>query len=62
MKKLHNEKLKQQFIQSSGYLEQFSFDVSLDTQLFFFPANSYIVKEDQPPTHLFFLVKGKAKL
>ncbi|MBO0451866.1 transcriptional regulator YeiL [Candidatus Enterococcus murrayae] len=62
MKKLHNEQLKQQFIRSSGFLNQFSFDVSLDTQLFFFPANSYIVKENQPPTHLFYLVKGKAKL
>lgn len=62
MKKLQNEKLKQQFIRSSDYLDQFSFDVSLDTQLFFFPANSYIVKEDHQPTHLFYLVKGKAKL
>lgn len=62
MKKLQNEKLKQQFIRSSDYLEQFSFDVSLDTQLFFFPANSYIVKEDHQPTRLFYLVKGKAKL
>ncbi|OTO71213.1 MULTISPECIES: transcriptional regulator YeiL [unclassified Enterococcus] len=62
MKKLQNEKLKQQFIQSSDYLDQFSFDISLDTHLFFFPANSYIVKEDNPPSHLFYLVKGKAKL
>ncbi|EOH72426.1 transcriptional regulator YeiL [Enterococcus malodoratus] len=62
MKKLQNEQLKQQFIQTSGYLDQFSFDVSLDTQLFFFPANSYLVKENQPPSHLFYLVKGKAKL
>ena len=45
MKKLQNEKLKQQFIRSSDYLDQFSFDVSLDTQLFFFPANSYIVRK-----------------
>jgi len=62
MKKLQNEKLKQQFIQSSDYLDQFSFDISLDTHLFFFTANSYIVKEDNPPSHLFYLVKGKAKL
>lgn len=62
MKKLQNEKLKQQFIQSSDYLDQFSFDISLDTHLIFFPANSYIVKEDNPPSHLFYLVKGKAKL
>jgi CRP/FNR family putative post-exponential-phase nitrogen-starvation transcriptional regulator len=62
MKKLQHEKLKQQFIQSSDYLDQFSFDISLDTHLFFFPANSYIVKEDNPPSHLFYLVKGKAKL
>lgn len=62
MKKLQNEKLKQQFIHSSDYLDQFSFDISLDTHLFFFPANSYIVKEDNPPSHLFYLVKGKAKL
>lgn len=40
MKKLHNEKLKQQFIQSSGYLEQFSFDVSLDTHYFSFPPTA----------------------
>lgn len=62
MKKLQNEKLKQQFIQSSDYLDQFSFDISLDTHLFFFPTNSYIVKEENPTSHLFYLVKGKAKL
>lgn len=62
MKKLRNLALTQQFMEESGYLEQFSFDATTDTQLFFIPANVYIIKEGQTPDYLFYLVKGKAKL
>ncbi|MFR6674848.1 MAG: hypothetical protein ACLUSM_20245 [Enterococcus avium] len=62
MKKLQNEKLKQQFIRSSDYLEQFSFDVSLDTQLFFL-SGQQLHRQGRSPTYAFILLsEGQSQI
>lgn len=62
MKELHNDPLKQQLINESGYLERFSHDMLTDTRLFHIVAGEYIIEEYQSPAWLFYLARGRAKL
>ncbi|WP_343554308.1 transcriptional regulator YeiL [Pantoea sp.] len=62
MKEIHNEMLKHNLIEKSDYSAKFSIDVMQETRLFHVVAGDYIVKEGEPPTHLFYLARGRAKL
>ena len=62
MKEIQNNALINEFIINSGYKENFSVDVLHDTKLFHFASRGYIVEEGCQPTHLFYLVRGRAKL
>ena len=62
MKEVKNETKKQQLMDSSGYLQQFSTDMTSHTRLFRIEAGEYIVKEGERPDYLFYLAQGRAKL
>lgn len=62
MKEIQDQTLKQQLIDRSGYLQQFSSDNAEDTRLFWVEAGEYIVKEGARPDYLFYLAQGRAKL
>lgn len=62
MKEIHNEALKEQLIQESGYKQRFSVDILRDTRLVQMAAGGFIVKEGGQPAYLFYLVRGRAKL
>ncbi|MCF6165570.1 N-ribosylNicotinamide CRP-like regulator [Furfurilactobacillus rossiae] len=62
MQEIDNQDVINNFITTSGYDGQFSFDPQQDTKLFHIAANDFIVKAGAPLTYLFYLVKGKAKL
>lgn len=62
MVKINDANLVKQFILNSHYLAQFSTDITAQTQLIKFPAQSFIVKESATPEYIYYLVKGRAKL
>ena len=62
MKEIHNEHLKRQLMDDSGYERQFSGTVFSDTRLFHVMAGDFIVREGSQPLYLFYLVRGRAKL
>ena len=62
MKENHNEALKQQLIQESGYKNLLSMNILRDTRLLQMAAGDFIVKEGSQPVYLFYLVRGRAKL
>ena len=62
MKEVKNETKKQQLMDSSGYLQQFSTDMTSHTRLFRIEAGEYIVKEGERPDYLFYRAQGRAKL
>ncbi len=62
MKENHNEALKQQLIQESGYKNLFYMNILRDTRLLQMAAGDFIVKEGSQPVYLFYLVRGRAKL
>lgn len=62
MQIIDNPTLKQELIDHSDFADQFSFNAATGAELVKIPARSYIVKESETPTDLFYLVRGKAKL
>ena len=62
MKRVRDESLRQELMESSAYLDQFSFDVGSDAELFMVPAGEYIIKEGVRPEYLFYLCRGRARL
>lgn len=62
MKEIHDEAVKQQLIQQSGYEERFSGAVLQDTRLFQMAAGTDIVREGIAPEYLFYLARGRARL
>ena len=62
MKRVREESLRQELMESSAYLDQFSFDVGSDAELFMVPAGEYIIKEGVRPEYLFYLCRGRARL
>ncbi len=62
MRKIGNEALKKELMEKTGYLVQFSFDVSEGTELWFVGAGEYIIRGGVRPEYLFYLCRGRAKL
>ncbi|MFC6253577.1 transcriptional regulator YeiL [Secundilactobacillus hailunensis] len=62
MKKILNDHLKQQLINTNHFNDLFSTDMSAKTQLLSVPAGGYIIENTKRPAYLFYLVRGKAKL
>lgn len=62
MKEVLDTSLKQQLLEATGYSQNFSIDVVGNTKLFHVLAGDFIVKEGHPPSYLFYLAQGRAKL
>ncbi|WNN50613.1 transcriptional regulator YeiL [Hafnia alvei] len=62
MKEVLDSSLKQQLLEATGYSQNFSIDVVSNTKLFHVLAGDFIVKEGHPPSYLFYLTQGRAKL
>lgn len=62
MKEVLDTRLKQQLLEATGYSQNFSIDVVGNTKLFHVLAGDFIVKEGHPPSYLFYLAQGRAKL
>ncbi|MEL4013705.1 transcriptional regulator YeiL [Dryocola clanedunensis] len=62
MKEIHNDSLRLQFIERSGYKALFSTEVVNDARLFHVEAGDFIVREGHQPLFLFYLVRGRARL
>lgn len=62
MKEVLDSSLKQQLLEATGYSQNFSIDVVGNTKLFHVLAGDFIVKEGHPPSYLFYLTQGRAKL
>ena len=62
MRKIENEALKKELMEKTGYLGQFSCDVSEGTELWLVGAGEYIIRGGVRPEYLFYLCSGRAKL
>lgn len=62
MKEIIDEHLKQKMISDSNLTNQFSTDIEHDLKLFLIQAQSFIVKNNETPEYLFYMVEGRAKL
>ena len=62
MKDVLDTSLKHQLLEATGYSQNCSIDVVGNTKLFHVLAGDFIVKEGHPPSYLFYLAQGRAKL
>lgn len=62
MREIQNDRLKEQFITTTHFREQFGFPVDDQTKLLFFPAREALVRANRESPYLLYLVRGRTKL